>query len=357
MKQGNILCGLGLMICSLLQWAIAEENAEEIVIDNDGTLIAGTLARPDGASGNVPLVIMISDSGAQARDAEIAGFPVFARLAEELLAAGIASFRFDDRQTGASSGEFAEATMDRLAADVAVIVDHFTVFYQQPFSHIVLLGHGQGGIVAGRLAARDTRIDKLVLMASTGVNQRRVLRHQAETSYAGLGLPQALIEEEASAREQLMFAISDEGDVAAAEAAYAQVYLKLLSHLPAGQKQNITDKATAAVQQAAQLRASYATAQMQSFLYHDPGTDLAGLAIPVLLLFGDKDTLVDPALHAPVLEEVLADSRAEYRSIVIPDANHLFQVAETGQVSEYPALEKAFSPALTEALHNWLQTD
>lgn len=357
MKQRHILCRFGLMFCVFLQWANAAEVTQEIVIDNAGTVIAGTLSAPDQMPEDVPLVIMISGSGAQTRDVEIAGFPVFARLAEELQAAGIASFRFDDRQTGASSGDFAGATMDRLAADVAVIVDHFTVFHERPFTHIVLLGHSQGGIVAGRLAARDARIDRLVLMASTGMNMRRVLRHQVQTAYASFGLPETLIEEEISAREQLMFAISDEGDVAAAEAAYARVYQEVLTQLSTSQMQTVPDPAATAAQQAARLRASYASAQMQSFLYHDPTRDLEGIDVPVLMLFGDKDTQVDHALHAPLLEKVLADSNTDYRSIVIPDANHLFQVAKTGQVAEYPALEKEFNPVLTETLRDWLQTD
>jgi hypothetical protein len=40
--------------------------------------------------------------------------------------------------------------------------------------------------------------------------------------------------------------------------------------------------------------------------------------------------------------------------VVLPEANHLFQRAETGALDEYLRLEMAFEPALLETITGWL---
>lgn len=63
-----------------------------------------------------------SGSGDQNRDSALAGFKLFAVLADELAQRGIASLRFDDRGVGGSSGDGLEATIEDRASDVEAAV-------------------------------------------------------------------------------------------------------------------------------------------------------------------------------------------------------------------------------------------
>jgi len=337
--------------------AAAPGAGTEVIISAQGEAIAGTLVVPDQASSTVPLVIMISGSGAQERDVTLGGFPVFAQLAEHLREAGVASFRFDDRETGRSTGSFSDATLDRLAADVAIIVDHFKVFSDQKFAEVILMGHSQGGIVAGRLASLDHRINRVVLMASPGMNMRRILRQQVADAYAQNAVAAELVEAEILAREQIMYAIADNKDdeeVEAARDAYIAAYKKVLENLPAATRTQIADIEALAHTQGEELRETFSIPQTQSLLFHDPVTDLKGLQMPVLMVFGAKDTQAVEALNRPLMEQALQSAGSNYRAVVIPEANHLFQKAENGQVSEYALLEKQFAPGFTESITEWI---
>jgi len=55
------------------------------------------------------------------------------------------------------------------------------------------------------------------------------------------------------------------------------------------------------------------------------------------------------------MEEVFAKSGLEdYRIVVLPGANHLYQQANTGSVSEYTTLEKEFIPGFLDLLTAWI---
>ena len=333
------------------------ERGTEIIISGQEEEIAGTLVLPDKASNTVPLVIMISGSGAQERDSTVVGFPLFAQLAEHLREAGVASFRFDDRETGQSTGSFSDATLDRLAADVGIIVDHFKVFSEQKFAEVILMGHSQGGIVASRLASLDHRINRVVLVASPGMNMRRMLRQQVADAYAQNSVPAELAEAEIMAREQIMYAIADNKDdeaVDAARDAYVAVYKNVLKNLPTSARSQIADIDALAHTQGEELRETFSAPQTQSLLFHDPLTDLKGLGMPVLMVFGEKDTQAVQALNRPLMEEALQSAGSNYQAVVIPEANHLFQKAENGRVSEYALLEKQFAPGFTESITDWI---
>lgn len=121
---------------------------------------------------------MITGSGAQDRDETILGFKPFRLIAEHLKEQGIASFRYDDREVGSSTGSFSEATLDVLADDVTAIMDYFQFQADELFDEFILLGHSQGGIVSIKTADKDDRVRAMVLMASTTVPLKDVINEQ-----------------------------------------------------------------------------------------------------------------------------------------------------------------------------------
>ena len=119
--------------------------------------LAGTLTMPVG-NGPFPAVVLITGSGAQDRDETIFGHKPFKVIADYLTHNGIAVLRYDDRGTGKSKGNAAEATSVDLADDAEAAVEFLM---QQPgidTRKIGLAGHSEGGLIAPIVASRNNNI-------------------------------------------------------------------------------------------------------------------------------------------------------------------------------------------------------
>lgn len=329
------------------------DNERDYVIDNDGIKIGGTLAIPKGEIKG-PLLIMSSGSGAQDRDSNVFDFKIFAVIAQHLAEQGIPSFRYDDRGVGKSTGVFADASLDDLTSDVYAIIDYFKNESDQKFERFAVLGHSQGGVVAGKAASEREEIDQLILMGSTAPALSDILRYQVNLAYMNTPVKQELIDNEVNARENLMRAIVKEEGVDAAKENYIKSYTNVLNGLPEVQKSQIPDIPAMVNNQTAQLVAAYDNPQMKSLLFYVPTDDLEKVDIPTLVLFGGKDTQVTITQNQGKIRDALEASGTDYEFKVYDEANHLFQKANTGMVSEYPILEKAFIDGFLEAISNWM---
>ncbi len=99
-------------------------NEEEVAFYNDTIKLAGTLSFPKG-KGPFPAVILVTGSGQQNRDEEVAGFKVFALIANYLSNTGFAVLRYDDRGMGGSDAGDLENSTTRTFADDAFAAFQF----------------------------------------------------------------------------------------------------------------------------------------------------------------------------------------------------------------------------------------
>jgi fermentation-respiration switch protein FrsA (DUF1100 family) len=88
-----------------------------------GITLAGTLTLPK-ETGKFPVAVMISGSGPQNRDEELAGHKPFLVIADHLTRSGIGVLRFDDRGTVESIGDFEAATSADFASDAQSAVTY-----------------------------------------------------------------------------------------------------------------------------------------------------------------------------------------------------------------------------------------
>ena len=68
---------------------------------------------------------MLSGSGDQDRDETLEGFKIMKIIAEHLASQGIASFCYDDRGLGESTGDFVNSTIEDHSKDLENIMDYF----------------------------------------------------------------------------------------------------------------------------------------------------------------------------------------------------------------------------------------
>lgn len=328
----------------------APYEVREVAFDAGEVRLAGTLTVPEG-DGPHPAVILVTGSGPQDRDEQLFGFRPFRVLADALTRAGIAALRYDERGVGASSGDYAAATLHDFAADARAAVDWLRGQPGIDPRRVGILGHSEGGTVGPYVAARTDAVAFLVLLAPPTVDGETLIREQTKEILKAAGLPAAMMEPQLERQRRLFDAVrSGEGWEALERESLAEAR-RQLSVLPEDQR----EQRMAAVE--AQVRAELAAARSPAYkalLEHDPGPDLRKVRVPTLAVFGELDTQVPDHVCVGPLEAAFAGEDAGPLTVeVVPGANHLFQEAVTGSPSEYAALPKRFIDGFVDLVVDW----
>ena len=93
----------------------------------------------------------------------------------------------------------------------------------------------------------------------------------------------------------------------------------------------------------------------RSFIFFDPATALERVTCPAMIIFGERDMQVPPAINrAPVEAALRRAGNTQVTATVYPEANHLFQKAITGNPTEYASLPKVFVPSLLDDISAWI---
>ncbi len=290
----------------------APYTAEEVRVPTPrGHTLVGTLTRPAGAAGRVPAVVTISGSGPQERDGQIVGIPdyrPFRASADTLGRRGIAVLRLDERGVGASSGTFANATSRDFADDVRAALDWLRTRADVDPARLALLGHSEGGIIAPLVAAEDSSLAALVLLAAPGIPGRRILDYQSRLGMPPVGsLP-------AARRDSLLAALARAVDTAITQSAW-----------------------------------------LRWFAAHDPRPVARRVRVPTLVLQGATDVQVTPDQADTLVAALRAGGNRAVTRRVFPAVNHLFLADASGAPGGYLALpSKRLPPEVLGAIADWL---
>ncbi len=273
-------------------------STEDVAFTNGNTILSGTLTTPSAITSETPVVLMITGSGAQSRDEELMEHRPFAVIADAFARQGIATLRYDDRGFAKSTGDFASATTDTLAADAAAGI---AFLRSLGYTNVGALGHSEGGTIAFMLAAdHDNAPDFIISMAGMIEPGEATLLAQVQA--------QALIAEMTEKK--------------------AEIY---------------------AEQVVGQFRSS-GNAWSARFLELDPAPFVRETKCRVLAINGSKDMQVLAERNIPLLHELLPE--AETR--IYPELNHLFQHCTTGLPAEYYEIEETISPEVLDDMARWI---
>jgi len=92
------------------------------------------------------------------------------------------------------------------------------------------------------------------------------------------------------------------------------------------------------------------------FLAYDPQPVLTKIKIPVLALNGSKDMQVAAQANLQGFEKgLLAAGNKHFKTVELPDLNHLFQHCQKCTVAEYGLLEETFSKEVLGIMTDWLK--
>lgn len=310
-------------------------RSEDVVIETPtpGVRLAGTLTLPEGA-GPFPAALLITGSGVQDRDETILGHKPFLVIADALTRRGVAVLRVDDRGAGGSTGPM-DGTSADFAVDAGASVAWLAGRPDIAVDRIGLIGHSEGGTIAPLVAGADPRVAWIVMIAGPAVPGGDLLVEQSRSIQQASGLDPAVVEANVAVQARIMAAAAENAD--SAEAVNAAVVTALDgSPLTEAQRRSA----------AAQLSAPWT----RWFIAHDPRRALAGLRIPLLALYGGKDTQVTAAQNAPALRAAMPSAEV----VVLPNLNHLMQPATTGLLAEYGSIETTFDPEALAVMVDWV---
>src|SRR6266699_2663492 len=143
--------------------------------------LGGTLTLPRGATGRVPVVVIIAGSGPTDRNGNsMMGIRPnsYAQLAWRLAERGIASLRYDKRVLPATKGsvDISRLTLEDFAADARAAAE--SLAREARFSRVVLLGHSEGSALALIAARQGPPVAGVISVSGLGRPLGVVMREQ-----------------------------------------------------------------------------------------------------------------------------------------------------------------------------------
>ncbi len=164
-----------------------------LTFQHEGKTLVCTLGLPKTRE-KCPIVIMMPGFTGPRDEEIIPGTDerVFQRAGRILAGHGFASFRFDWRGYNDSEGQFSDASFSSELSDTIAALDYIT----QNLAHVVktnsigIIGFSQGGLIGSLTAAKDKRVDSLVLWsAPTNPAMNYAMILTMETIVQGVKLP------------------------------------------------------------------------------------------------------------------------------------------------------------------------
>lgn len=273
---------------------VPEGRTEDVILRRGTVSLSGTLEWPEG-NAPVPAVLLVQGSAAFTRG----NVGLFDTLAAQLSAAGFASLRVDDRGVGGSGGAKHDLTADELAEDVAALHAYLVSRPETDSRRVGILGHSFGGALAPLVASRSHQVAFVVMLAGYAVTGERLMMEARRLTEDSRGTEPSEIAR-ILALQRLMF-----------DAARAR-HADLDAYIAGTPDQAVFDLAR--------------TPWFASFLDLDAGPILRALEVPVLAVFGSRDTAVPPAINTEPMRNALAGNpRASVN--VVPEADHFFRVS------------------------------
>lgn len=290
-------------------------RAETVGFESGGVRLAGTLLLPD-RPGPFAAVVMIHGSGPSTRDALWPWADMYAR-------AGIAVLIHDKRGTGGSTGSWASATFDDLAADAHAAVRLLQARPEIDARRVGLHGMSQGGWIAPLVARRAPDVAFIIAESAPAMTPVEHERLRVPYQLAADGFAPDLIAHAVSFMDQ-KFEVArtgegwDELQGAMARGA-REGWLSYVNPPPSLEN----------------LRWNW-----EHILSYDPAPALEALNCPVLVLYGGLDTIVPARVHRDRMQAALERARTRDVTIKVFDkANHAFLHAVTGGRKESAALK------------------
>ena len=327
---------------------------KDICIDNikGNSVLCGTLTLPDAGKKH-GLVILVSGSGAQDRNEEIAGHQPFKIIADYLTNNGIAVFRYDDRGFGKSKGDMMNATTYDFMTDAYAIVEFFKDYPGIDADNIGIAGHSEGGMIALMLAAKYPKdIAYIISLAGPAVDifDLMLLQNEEISKASGIGDDDLIWLREMNI-ELFNLAIKSKNT-----SELRSGVVKIFDEYSKGLDENKINEYQ--LNQAGINRTvmQLSSEWMKYFLAFKPSKYLKKIKVPICVIIGDKDIQVKAEPNIEAYKNLYNKKKVSlFETHNIQNLNHLFQYCEQGTVEEYYMIKESFNPLVLEIMLDFIK--
>jgi fermentation-respiration switch protein FrsA (DUF1100 family) len=206
-----------------------------------------------------------------------------------------------------------------------------------------LIGHSEGGEIVPAVAAQDTNVSFIVLLAGPGIRGDKLLAEQIYLIDKASGTPEAHGTIDRKTNQEIFTAIADAPNESEAKIKATLLFSKAVEEHRVFED---IDKAKASLQ-------TLTSPWMRYFLGYDPVPMLRRVKVPVLALNGSLDLQVPPEEDLDAIRAALHDNK-DVTVRELPKLNHLFQSAGTGSPLEYGVIEETINPAALNIIGDWV---
>ncbi len=325
--------------------------SEELTVSNSkaNITLSGTLTLPANDGKKYPIVVLISGSGPQDRDSEILGHKSFAVIADHFAKQGIGSFRYDDRGTAKSTGNYRVSDLNDFYSDLEAVVQVLKL--RPEVAKLGLAGHSEGGILAPWYASEHkNEIDFVIMLAGPGIPISEMMHLQREFEYKKLNMTTDQIQQ-----QKVLFQKIDSIVISYNGVKKTEVLTSFLTNYLT--KEGLEG---AALQDALKTYMSQMDrAWYKSFVAINPEDYLKNLKCPLLALGGLKDFQVPTEVNFDGILEYKKQrcfGKPSLTRISYSNLNHLFQPCATGGTEEYGAIETTFDRRVLFAMSDFINS-
>lgn len=328
-------------------------SVEEVTVQSkvNNVSIAGTLTLPNG-KGPFKGVILLAGTGKMDRDQTFEGHKFFKVLANYLAENGIASYRYDKRGVGESTGSFETATLEDFASDAFVALEFLKS--HPKISEVGFIGQSEGGKVAPLATLNNNLCDFLVLMAPPGLPLDQASLNQTKAMLSARGISKDNIQKQLIIEAQIWNLVKSKKDIDSIRIEVEKTirsniddYYYLKNVVKEGLEKAIIDEV------------NWFVNSLNFNEIHGPyySSDFfKKIKCPVFILTGDKDLFVVYPEEFNYLKGLIETNR-EIKSTfkVYPNVNHLFQTCETGLYEEVSKISETINPHVMRDIANWIK--
>jgi pimeloyl-ACP methyl ester carboxylesterase len=336
-----------LLTMFFLAGASCAAGGTNVSFDNDGVVIKGSLFRAPGG-GKHPAIVLLAGSGKSTRDSV-----VFRTLEGRFNALGLDVLAFDKRGTGESGGAFDDNTpLETLAADALAGLHMLQSRADIDPQRVGVWGVSQGGWLGPLMASMSRDVGFVISISGPGVSIAEQAIYMRASEMLAKGYPPSDAARMTNYR-RVLWAYYGTGTGREA----AQSAMDIVKHDRWYKEAQLPD----VVSEPDRLDPALRTFMQQAAAY-DPLRVARNVHVPVLSVFGAKDSIVPAAESiANLIDAYKAGGNARASFALFPDAGHGIQRVTTQRECHecsFEALKRGkwdTAPGFLELMDTWLR--
>jgi hypothetical protein len=313
--------------------------SEDISFSVGKLRISGILAKPESHE-PYPVVIFVHGAGPVNREDSGLYLPLWKRFTRQ----GYACMSWDKPGTGESKGEYSWVHLFRERVEVVKKAIHFLKRRSDIDSaSIGLWGISQAGWIMSMIAADSTEVAFIIAVSCAGESGTRqgayLIRKQLQLE--GLSV------EKATGYGELYV-----------KRTHAKTYEEYLQYAkPFNEQQHIRDELKWGEIQSPEDFTPFPPDYCQ---FIDPAPYLEKITCPVLAIWGEKDTQINPDQGAKAYQQALTKaSNNNFQIVVFPEVDHGITRTKTGSLKERKERKRLNKretiPEYLDTMENWLK--